>query len=51
MIFLGRFNGEGVEKPWRILVRITKDVEYVKLILTEGRIQGALTDFEYNCVI
>ncbi|VDN26362.1 unnamed protein product [Gongylonema pulchrum] len=50
VIFLGRFNGEGVEKPWRILMRITKDLEYVKLILTDGRIQGAVlvgeTDLE-----
>uniref|UniRef100_A0A915PTX3 Pyridine nucleotide-disulfide oxidoreductase domain-containing protein 1 n=1 Tax=Setaria digitata TaxID=48799 RepID=A0A915PTX3_9BILA len=50
VIFLGRFNGEGVEKPFRILLRITKDVEYVKLIVTNGRIQGAIlvgeTDLE-----
>ncbi|OZC10084.1 pyridine nucleotide-disulfide oxidoreductase [Onchocerca flexuosa] len=50
VIFLGRFNGEGVEKPFRILLRITKDIEYVKLIIANGRIQGAIlvgeTDLE-----
>ncbi|VIO93306.1 Pyridine nucleotide-disulphide oxidoreductase family protein [Brugia malayi] len=50
VIFLGRFNGEGVEKPFRILLRITKDTEYVKLIVANGRIQGAVlvgeTDLE-----
>ncbi|MCP9261317.1 Pyridine nucleotide-disulfide oxidoreductase domain-containing protein 1 [Dirofilaria immitis] len=47
---LGRFNGEGVEKPFHILLRITKDIEYVKLIIANGRIQGAIlvgeTDLE-----
>ncbi|KAM3719817.1 Pyridine nucleotide-disulfide oxidoreductase domain-containing protein [Dirofilaria immitis] len=50
VIFLGRFNGEGVEKPFHILLRITKDIEYVKLIIANGRIQGAIlvgeTDLE-----
>ncbi|EJW83408.1 pyridine nucleotide-disulfide oxidoreductase [Wuchereria bancrofti] len=50
VIFLGRFNGEGVEKPFHILLRITKDTEYVKLIVANGRIQGAVlvgeTDLE-----
>lgn len=40
VIFLGRFNGEGVEKPFQLLLRITKDVEYVKLIVANGRVQG-----------
>uniref|UniRef100_A0A915BDT3 Pyridine nucleotide-disulfide oxidoreductase domain-containing protein 1 n=1 Tax=Parascaris univalens TaxID=6257 RepID=A0A915BDT3_PARUN len=42
VIFLGRFNGENVEKPWHALIRITKDQEYVKLIIHDGRIQGAV---------
>uniref|UniRef100_A0A183VBW5 Pyridine nucleotide-disulfide oxidoreductase domain-containing protein 1 n=1 Tax=Toxocara canis TaxID=6265 RepID=A0A183VBW5_TOXCA len=42
VIFLGRFNGEGVEKPWHALLRITKDREYIKLIVHDGRIQGAV---------
>uniref|UniRef100_A0A0R3RKN2 Pyridine nucleotide-disulfide oxidoreductase domain-containing protein 1 n=1 Tax=Elaeophora elaphi TaxID=1147741 RepID=A0A0R3RKN2_9BILA len=50
VIFLGRFNGEGVEKPFHVLLRITNDVEYVKLIIANGRVQGAVlvgeTDLE-----
>ncbi|VDN02664.1 unnamed protein product [Thelazia callipaeda] len=48
VIFLGRFNGEGVKKEWHILLRVTKDVEYVKLIVENGRIQGAILIGETN---
>ncbi|CAG9533696.1 unnamed protein product [Cercopithifilaria johnstoni] len=48
VIFLGRFNGEGVEKPFHVLMRITTDVEYVKLIIANGRVQGAVLVGETN---
>ncbi|MFH4975076.1 hypothetical protein AB6A40_001785 [Gnathostoma spinigerum] len=48
VIFLGRYNGEGVEKPWHALLRVTPNKEYVKLIVHNGRIQGALLIGETN---
>ncbi|VDK46514.1 unnamed protein product [Anisakis simplex] len=42
VIFLGRFNGDGVPKPWHALMRITKNEEYIKIIVHNGRVQGKL---------
>lgn len=42
VIFLGKFNGSGVEKPWHLLMRVTNGREYIKLIVRDGRIQGAV---------
>uniref|UniRef100_A0A0N5ASH6 Pyridine nucleotide-disulfide oxidoreductase domain-containing protein 1 n=1 Tax=Syphacia muris TaxID=451379 RepID=A0A0N5ASH6_9BILA len=50
VIFLGKFNGIGIEKPWHVLMRISKGSEYIKLIVKDGRVQGAVligkTDLE-----
>ena len=53
VVLLGRFNGQGLDKTdpaFTELVRTTPDREYVKAVLYNGRLQGALllgdTDLE-----
>ncbi|XP_059170159.1 pyridine nucleotide-disulfide oxidoreductase domain-containing protein 1-like [Physella acuta] len=50
VILLGRFNGQGLENNYEILLRVTKGEEYVKAILHEGKLVGAIligeTDME-----
>lgn len=50
VILLGKFNGQGLEGKYDILLRMTKGVEYIKVILKDGRMQGAIligeTDLE-----
>ncbi|TKR82175.1 hypothetical protein L596_015938 [Steinernema carpocapsae] len=49
VIFLGDFNGANLKQPTALL-RITPDVEFIKVLVTNGRIQGAVlvgeTDLE-----
>lgn len=53
VILLGLFNGQGLNNDYEILLRVTKGSEYVKLILKDGRMQGAVligeTDLEEMC--
>ena len=42
IVLLGRFNGQGLGKEYEALVRVTKDKEYIKLVLVGGRLKGAL---------
>nr|BAN20931.1 conserved hypothetical protein [Riptortus pedestris] len=53
VILLGLFNGQGLNNEYEILLRVTKSSEYVKLILKDGRMQGAVligdTDLEEMC--
>ena len=51
VILLGLFNGQGLDvNDYEVLLRVTKGKEYVKVILKEGRMQGAIlvgeTDLE-----
>ncbi|PIK50846.1 putative pyridine nucleotide-disulfide oxidoreductase domain-containing protein 1 isoform X2 [Apostichopus japonicus] len=50
VILLGKFNGQGLDDEYDILLRMTKGVEYIKVILKDGRMQGAIligeTDLE-----
>jgi len=54
VVLLGRFNLQGIDKEEyknaEILLRMTKDEEYIKVILLEGRILGSVligeTDYE-----
>lgn len=50
VILLGKFNGQGLEGDYEILLRMTKGVEFIKVILKDGRMQGAIligeTDME-----
>ncbi|CAL1528894.1 unnamed protein product [Lymnaea stagnalis] len=50
VILLGRFNGQGLQNDYEVLLRVTKGKEYVKAILQNGRLVGAIligeTDLE-----
>lgn len=53
VILLGLFNGQKLDKDYEVLLRVTRGVEYIKLILKNGRMQGAVligeTDIEEMC--
>lgn len=54
VILLGKFNGQGLLKSeYEALIRLTKGEEYIKVILKDGRMQGAIligeTDLEEMC--
>lgn len=53
VILLGLFNGQTLDGNYEILMRVTKGEEYIKLVLKEGRMQGAIligeTDLEEMC--
>lgn len=42
VVLLGRYNGQGLGKEYEALVRVTRDREYIKLVLVGGRLKGAL---------
>merc|ERR1712013_452068 len=50
VVLLGLFNGQKLDNEYEILLRTTPGLEYVKVILKNGRMQGALligeTDLE-----
>ncbi len=50
MVLLGKFNAQGLGQDHELLVRCTKGQEYVKVVLTGGRMVGAVligeTDLE-----
>lgn len=53
VVLLGLYNGQTLGNNYEILLRITKDQEYVKIILQDGKMQGAVligeTDLEEMC--
>lgn len=53
VVLLGLYNGQKLDNNYEILLRVTKGLEYVKLILVDGRMQGAVligeTDLEEMC--
>lgn len=53
VVLLGLYNGQTLGKNYEILLRITKNQEYVKIILENGKMQGAVligeTDLEEMC--
>ncbi|KOC70524.1 Pyridine nucleotide-disulfide oxidoreductase domain-containing protein 1 [Habropoda laboriosa] len=53
VVLLGLCNGQKLENNYEILLRMTKGQEYIKLILKDGRMQGAVligdTDLEEMC--
>lgn len=53
VVLLGLFNGQKLNDQYEILLRVTKGVEYVKLILKDGKMEGAVligeTDLEEMC--
>ncbi|XP_051546842.1 pyridine nucleotide-disulfide oxidoreductase domain-containing protein 1 [Myxocyprinus asiaticus] len=50
VVLLGKFNAQGLGQDYELLVRCTKGQEYVKVVLTGGRMMGAVligdTDLE-----
>lgn len=50
VVLLGKFNGQGLGLNQELLVRCTKGHEYVKVVLSGGRMLGAVligeTDLE-----
>ncbi|CAH1243854.1 PYROXD1 [Branchiostoma lanceolatum] len=50
IVLLGRYNAQGLGKDYELLLRCTKGLEYVKVVLQAGRMQGAVligdTDLE-----
>ncbi|XP_060819841.1 pyridine nucleotide-disulfide oxidoreductase domain-containing protein 1 [Bombus pascuorum] len=53
VVLLGLYNGQKLDNNYEILLRVTKGTEYIKLILENGKMQGAVligdTDLEEMC--
>ncbi|XP_034190020.2 pyridine nucleotide-disulfide oxidoreductase domain 1 [Osmia lignaria lignaria] len=53
IVLLGLFNGQKLNNKYEVLLRMTKGHEYIKLILKNGKMQGAVligdTDLEEMC--
>lgn len=53
VVLLGKFNGQGLDDNYELLFRITPDKEYIKFVLKDGRLVGALligeTGLEETC--
>ncbi|KAL1123705.1 hypothetical protein AAG570_001478 [Ranatra chinensis] len=53
VVLLGLFNGQRLDNDYELMVRVTRGVEYVKLVIKDGRLQGAVligeTDLEEMC--
>ena len=50
VVLLGLFNGQKLDGDYEAFVRVTKGVEYLKLVVRDGKVQGAVligdTDME-----
>lgn len=42
VVLLGRYNGQGLNDKYEVLLRMTPGVEYIKFVLVNGRLQGAM---------
>ncbi|XP_054014382.1 pyridine nucleotide-disulfide oxidoreductase domain-containing protein 1 [Hylaeus anthracinus] len=53
VVLLGLYNGQKLNDKYEILLRMTKGHEYIKLVLENGKMQGAVligdTDLEEMC--
>lgn len=53
VVLLGLYNGQKLDNNYEILLRMTKGKEYIKLVLEDGKMQGAVligdTDLEEMC--
>lgn len=53
VVLLGRYNGQGLNDKYEVLLRMTPGLEYIKFILVDGRLQGAMligeTGLEETC--
>ena len=50
VVLLGLYNGQKLDNQYEVLLRVTPGVEYVKAVMKDGRMQGAVligeTDLE-----
>ncbi|XP_055712048.1 pyridine nucleotide-disulfide oxidoreductase domain-containing protein 1 [Phlebotomus papatasi] len=42
VVLLGRYNGQGLGTNYEAMVRVTPNKEYIKLVLVNGKLQGAV---------
>lgn len=42
VVLLGKYNGQGLDNKYEALLRVTKDKEYIKYVLVDGRLHGAI---------
>lgn len=42
VVLLGKYNGQGLDNKYEALVRMTPDIEYIKYVLHDGRLHGAI---------
>lgn len=53
VVLLGKYNGQGLGNDYEILIRTTPRLEYIKFVLQNGKLQGAIligeTDLEEMC--
>ena len=42
IVLLGRYNGQGLDDKYEVLLRMTPNMEYIKFILVDGKLQGAM---------
>lgn len=53
VVLLGLYNGQTLDGQYEVLLRVTKDMEYIKLVMKDGKMQGAVligeTDLEEMC--
>lgn len=42
LVLLGKYNGQGLGTNYEVLLRMTKEKEYIKYVLVDGRLQGAI---------
>ncbi|XP_058815637.1 pyridine nucleotide-disulfide oxidoreductase domain-containing protein 1 [Topomyia yanbarensis] len=53
VVLLGRYNGQGLDDKYEVLLRMTPGLEYIKLVMVAGRLQGAMligeTGLEETC--
>ncbi|KAG8034532.1 hypothetical protein G9C98_007608 [Cotesia typhae] len=53
VVLLGLYNGQKLGSDYEILLRMTKGLEYIKLVIKDNRLQGAVligdTDLEEMC--
>lgn len=42
VVLLGRFNGQGLGTNYEVLIRTTPNLEYIKYVLVDGKVVGAI---------
>ncbi|KAG4071814.1 hypothetical protein HA402_005975 [Bradysia odoriphaga] len=42
VVLLGRFNGQDLGRNYEVLIRTTPDLEYIKYVLVDGKVVGAI---------